>query len=481
MKNGIRAILFLCIGILMILHVAVGWADDIYDQSSAMEGMLMVRVNEARVNPLKTAAAFGKDPQALLAALPDLTEALSNGLIPLRIHAGLSAAAQGHTRDMLANNYYSKISLDGRNDKDRIDAAGFPTLASGEAMGVVAFKNFIEPQKAVDILFKNMFLDELQSDAAGARKLLNPRFTHIGIGIQTGSLTFGNTSYNVYLATLDFGVPNASPVSSIQDAETTLVHLINQARTKPLEVAAAMGLDPETILSERPDWAVDLQHGLGALTPNEILGQVARMHTEEMVAYRYFDPDGYDGQSTQERLQLLGVETVEFEQVIDILALEPETSLADVSTRFFAMLMTKAFTAGGEEAQLLFDPALTEVGIGLRAAVPQEGEGFNHLYLVTFVFATPVAASQPRLMGVAYVDGNGNNLFDPGEGIPSLPLYVDYPNVKLDTAMDAIGGMDLPIDPGGTRVVIWPGGGNAEYWADSGAGAGSQWIACKIE
>ncbi|MFZ5569108.1 MAG: CAP domain-containing protein [Thermodesulfobacteriota bacterium] len=464
---------------LFALPVAgVARADEPYDQSRNMEAMLMNRINAARSNPLATAASLGKDPKALLAALPEFGDILNSGLMPLQAQESLSAAAREHTGDMLARNYYSTVSPDGLTHEDRIRFQGFMPLMTGESLGLVAFKNFIEPQKAVDILFKNMFLDELQTGADVERKLLNPHFTHIGIGVQTGSLTIGKTAYNVYLAVCDFGVSGASQVGSLQEAETILAHLINQARTKPVEVAAAMGLNPETILTTRPEWRAALTSGMQALSADETLGWAAQAHTEEMAAHRYFDPNGYDGRSTPDRLKAAGYEPREFAQIIDILALEPETPLAEVSEAVFEQLLFRAFSESGSEARQLFHPALTEMGIGLRPVAPREGEEFRHLYLVTVVFATPAAAGTSRVMGVAYADGNGNNLFDPGEGIPGLPLFVDYPNVKLELATDAVGGLELPLDPGGTRLVIWPGVLNNENWTDGGAG--SVWNAWKI-
>ena len=62
---------------------------------------------------------------------------------------------------------------------------GYDPNITGETLGILAFYNFIGSETAVNILFKNMFLDELNPERAEPRNILNPEIQDMGIGIGT--------------------------------------------------------------------------------------------------------------------------------------------------------------------------------------------------------------------------------------------------------------------------------------------------------
>jgi uncharacterized protein YkwD len=91
---------------------------------------------------------------------------------PLTVDDRLAAAAQGHSDDMAANDYFSHTSLDGSTFTDRADAAGFTGFAGAE--NIAAGQR--SPQ---DVMAAWM-------DSAGHRRnILNCDYTLIGVGLNT--------------------------------------------------------------------------------------------------------------------------------------------------------------------------------------------------------------------------------------------------------------------------------------------------------
>ena len=82
----------------------------------------------ARVRDVPVAHAAGTAPTPA-GEVVDLTNAerAKAGCPALQVDPRLTAAAQLHSEDMAANNYFSHTSLDGRSFVDRIRAQGYPS------------------------------------------------------------------------------------------------------------------------------------------------------------------------------------------------------------------------------------------------------------------------------------------------------------------------------------------------------------------
>ena len=78
------------------------------------EAELLRLINLARANPLGMAESLGIDAAAYLEGRPELRAAFEQGLAPLTVNRTLLSVSAAHLQDMLTNNYYGKISLDGR-------------------------------------------------------------------------------------------------------------------------------------------------------------------------------------------------------------------------------------------------------------------------------------------------------------------------------------------------------------------------------
>jgi hypothetical protein len=123
------------------------------------------------------------------------------------VNATLRYASEAHLRDMLGNNYYGKISLDGRTVNDRIAASGYRFAVAGEALGITWFTDPIDPLVAAGRIFESMFRAELDPSNGGELTILNPGMKEAGIALGKGVLRNKELEWNIYLAICDVAAP----------------------------------------------------------------------------------------------------------------------------------------------------------------------------------------------------------------------------------------------------------------------------------
>ena len=102
----------------------------------------------------------------------------------------LTQAADGHSQDMSAQNYFSHTSLDGRTFTQRIDATGYAWSTAGE--------NIAAGYPSVDAV-----MDGWTQSAGHCANLMNQNFTEIGVACVPGT---SSTTYNNYW-TMDLARP----------------------------------------------------------------------------------------------------------------------------------------------------------------------------------------------------------------------------------------------------------------------------------
>lgn len=129
------------------------------ERLASLEQMMFALVNEVR-----------------LAALPGWL-----GTTKLRWHEGLAAVARGHSADMLRRQYVSHITPDGLTSAQRIERQGISYVACGENIGIVYGESSHTQQGVYDI--HNAFMNQPRSLTNHRGNILNPVWTHIGIGI----------------------------------------------------------------------------------------------------------------------------------------------------------------------------------------------------------------------------------------------------------------------------------------------------------
>lgn len=114
-------------------------------------------------------------PTDQVVALANLARA-EEGCPALRIDDRLVAAAQAHSDDMGANDYFSHDSLDGRTFADRIEAAGYPS-PGGE--------NIARGQRDAQAVH-----DAWMQSSGHRANILNCEFTAIGVGLHEATWTW---------------------------------------------------------------------------------------------------------------------------------------------------------------------------------------------------------------------------------------------------------------------------------------------------
>ena len=109
---------------------------------------------------------------------------------PVAWNDKLTVAAEGHSQDMAANNYFSHTSADGRTLGDRVSAAGYAWSALGENI-------------AAGYVGVNAVMDGWIASPGHCANLMNAGFAEVGVVCVPG--TAGDT-YSTYW-TMDLGRP----------------------------------------------------------------------------------------------------------------------------------------------------------------------------------------------------------------------------------------------------------------------------------
>ncbi|GLK13630.1 hypothetical protein GCM10017600_70410 [Streptosporangium carneum] len=102
-------------------------------------------------------------------------ERQAGGCAPLKHDPQLRSAAQGHSDDMAAKNYFSHTSQDGRTMTDRIKASGFRPMSAWA-------ENIAWGQRTPAAVVKAWMNSE-----GHRRNIMNCAYTHIGVGMADSS------------------------------------------------------------------------------------------------------------------------------------------------------------------------------------------------------------------------------------------------------------------------------------------------------
>jgi uncharacterized protein YkwD len=307
---------------------------------------------------------------------------------------------------MFANGYYSHVSPDGRGYEARIVDAGYPAGATGESLGMLTFANFIDPQDAARFLFEYMFSDELDPLRTEKRNILDPLLKEAGVSVETGVLSLGGAPWNVYLATCDYGavipvpdpvIPVPDPVIPVPDPvisvpEATLLQLINQARQNPLTVAASLGLDPQQILADFPEFRDPLTQGLSPLTFSRSLYKAARAHAEDMLANGYFSHDSLDGRTYADRIRQTGYNLLNAGEYIELQCIGTGLTADEINDRIgwlvqymFEKLLTRELRPDNADQRNILNIGLREFGISIITGTSPELGGICGDFMLLMV------------------------------------------------------------------------------------------------
>jgi uncharacterized protein YkwD len=431
--------------------------------------LLMIRlINEARQSPLEIAASFGKYPEQVLKDHPADADMLMQGLPPVATSQALTASAGIHVTEMLDARYYSKISPAGFSPLQRMEAEGYLAADGEEVLGMLAFRNFISPDAAVRQIFKNMFMDELAAGSTGRRCILDALVTDVGVSLKMSQWLIGGVSYNIYMVACDFGI------SAMNEAETTLMVLLNQARRFPLAVAQSMGMNPEEIVAGLPDMATQLSTGMAPVRLDARLYAAASDHGWEMLDMDYLSSESPDGSLPMDRVMRTGYPAAAVGELIRVYASATPIEAKLATAIDFKKLFARELDAGYTASRTILNPQLNDLGVRVLSQAPEAsseaGLGMFDRYYINLIvgdFAYKIDETVPTgVYGWAFRDTDTDGVYDAGEGIgkAKVTVYDVGGSVLTETYADPAGGFDIDLAPGDYRFDVTAGAFSVEQW-----------------
>lgn len=245
------------------------------------------------------------------------------------------------------------------------------------------------------------------------------------------------------------------------DEEQLYLELINRARANPAAEGARLAAltDPD-ILSAYDYFGVNLtqmQSEMSALTPapplamNAKLLQSSRAHSQDMFTNRFQGHTGSNGSTIQSRFTAAGYSA-------SFLAENVFSSAKSTEHGHAGFEVDWGSGSGGMQTgrghRAIIHAGFREVGIGIVEGT----NGSTGPQAITQDFAVMSGTVTPFVTGVAYYDFNGNNFYDPGEGIGGVTVNVEGAAWHAVTA--ASGGYAVPVPQrAGTRTVTFSGPG----------------------
>lgn len=137
----------------------------------------------------------------------------ANNVSPLALNTSLNQAAKNKADDMLANNYFSHTSPDGRKPWDFVKRSDYTYILIGENLAM----NFIAAADAHTALM---------ASPSHQKNILNPKYSDIGLAVVSGQIDGKDTNVlvEIFGAKLESNiakaeVPVVKPVASVEETE----------------------------------------------------------------------------------------------------------------------------------------------------------------------------------------------------------------------------------------------------------------------
>jgi len=272
-------------------------------------------------------------------------------------------------------------------------------------------------------------------------------------------------------------IPAARPRTTLwsignpTDAEQLYLELINRARANPTAEGARLAAltDPD-VVSSYNYFNVNLammQSEMATLVVapplamSEKLLQSARVHSNDQFARQFQGHTGSDGSTIGTRLARVGYSASYYGENVYANSKSPAFGHAGFEVDWGSgqggmqgngLQLNGQVEGRGHRA--IIHAGFREVGIGIRAGT----NGTVGPEVVTQDFGVPAGAAIPYVTGVAYYDFDGDNFYDPGEGIGGVTVNVQGSSYHAVTA--ASGGYAVPVPAGAAqRTVTFSGNG----------------------
>jgi len=252
------------------------------------------------------------------------------------------------------------------------------------------------------------------------------------------------TSFGTGLAQIDYDSGN--PTTS----EQLMLELVNRARANPGAEAARLGIDLNQSLAA----GTISNTPKPPLASNPRLIASARAHSQWMLDTDTFSHTGMSGSDPGQRMEAAGYVFSGSWTWGENIGWRGSTGDVDPDA-FTRLIHDGLFLSAGHRVNIC-NATFDEVGLGIQAGVmTSDGTDWNAL-LGTQNFAASGSTPSPMLVGVAYYDFNGDNFYDPGEGISGIGVNVSGASYRTTTA--GAGGFAMPVpNTAATRTVTFSG------------------------
>lgn len=251
-------------------------------------------------------------------------------------------------------------------------------------------------------------------------------------------------------------------IGPVSAQEQFYIELINRARANPAAEGArlaALGTSDPDVASAYAFFNVDLARmrsemsalpAAPPLVPNEKLRAAALRHSLDMAATGIQDHIGSDGSTIGQRAVQAGYN---FNRVAENIFIASEnTAYGHAGFEVDWGNGPGGMQPGRGHRVSIHDPLLREVGVGIVATNgPSAGP-----QVVTQVFGT-INSSGPFVTGVAFLDLDRDQFYDPGEGISGVKVTVQGNSFRATTAVG--GGYAIPLPGNGTYQLSFAAAG----------------------
>ncbi len=321
----------------------------------------------------------------------------------------LCRVAKDHAIKLFVDKYDAAQEIETDNYLG-IEEAGYRASASNEMTAMVVFSNYLSSGDAAQILFD--FLEEQSIVMEEGDTLFSSRFSEMGICIYETSVSFSRARYNVYLAVINYAQPLYGATEN-HIMEARLKHLINQARTNPLEVVEWHGV------------LLDGASGVGVAGLLPPLNSAAIPEPEKILTYSYASKD-----------------------------IDSNVILGKI----FSDLLLDDLVLKNDSDSVLLDPTYNGVDIQITRRMVEVEEGGYAIDCVARVGFGRIESQDNVINGLFYSDNNVNNLYDAGEELSHTAMVVYDAGIHSRTGI--AGGIMEQVGTGhkGYQVVLFPAG-----------------------
>ncbi len=237
--------------------------------------------------------------------------------------------------------------------------------------------------------------------------------------------------------------------------EQLMLELINRARANPGAEASRLGINlnaglPTGTISNTPKPPLAFEEALIA---------AARAHTQWMLDTDTFSHTGTNGSNSSQRLTAAGYPLTGSWGTGENIAWRGTTGTVNIET-FTRGLHDDLFKSSDHRVNIM-DARFDQVGLGVAQGLFLD-KGTNWKALMgtqnyAFSAGSPTPEG-PFVLGVAYKDDNGNNFYDPGEGLGGVTVNLLPGDTTTTTSTS--GGYAIPLGTtSGALVLTFSGGG----------------------